>query len=576
MAEKEARSSAAVPAAGERPSATRADILIVDDATSAQEQAEQELAAKAADERLQAPASPAGDWAGVRTDSPAAELAAELARPPDRSIMTEQIDEEEEGLSAQLMQEQLAEKPHNEEGTSEFKHNHDDDIVAADGTPPVGAHIEPLYAASTSFGRPSHAAAAAAAAEVTIMTQELLNEALHIEQMDYYEHPTDAREALEEGSAFGEAQGAAAGSSPEANGGIKNADAAAVQAVIESLLTTEADSAEAAHEAADMQPINAAMAEQGDTGAKEGSIAAGEQQTLANLALAGGAVAIDDITGYLSHDDAGDAAHAHAVAEDPLKTSVTLDRLISGTRVTKEMPQYASPAADEGTIGEEAGLTGHVSGGEQQGLLQSQSADAAENIEMPQDSHPSITPSPAAAEQPRTDSGADSANLGAMLPTGNNIELPVKSLVSTEEPQIAGRDSEVAYEDSIPPSTPALTSQLETGSLANTVPGEAEPALDTPADAAAAAAEEAEEAEAKISITLQPRLEWRVNAEITLQQPDGASPTPRDELVEELDVTSADLDDSAARMGLESSHDEGVDAANVQLSEEALEAQAAG
>ena len=91
MAEKEARSSAAAPAAGEHPRATQADILVVDNETSAQEQAEQELAAEAADEMLSAPASPAGDWTGVHLDSPAAELAAELARLPGESIIAEQL-----------------------------------------------------------------------------------------------------------------------------------------------------------------------------------------------------------------------------------------------------------------------------------------------------------------------------------------------------------------------------------------------------------------------------------------------------------------------------------------------------
>ena len=103
---------------------------------------------------------------------------------------------------------------------------------------------------------------------------------------------------------------------------------------------------------------------------------------------------------------------------------------------------------------------------------------------------------------------------------------------------------------------------------------EAEPALAEPGlnglSDAAAAAEEAEEAEAKISINLQPRLEWRVNAEITLQQPDAAPDPQRGEPVEMPDVTNAI--GSATSMGMGSSHDEGVDAANMQLSEEAAEA----
>ena len=584
MAEKEARSSAAVPAAGEHPRAAQADILVVDNETSAQEQAEQELAAQAADEMLDAPASPASHWASARPDSPAAELAAELARLPGESGVAEQLDEEEEEMSAQSSQERLTERPLDERASSAFVHSRDNDSVAADAAPPAGTHSEPLYAARSSFGEPSHAVTAAAAAEVTIMTQELLNEAITTEQLNYDERPTDAREVHREGSAFGEAQEAAAEStpdfSPEAKGSMAPADLAAVQAVIESLLTTEASSAAAAHEAADMQPSDAAVAGQGDNGAKESSITAGEQQTLADLALAGGAAAIDGITGYSSHDDAGDAAHAHAVVEDSafrMRTLVTLDSLLSGTHGNKEMPQGVSTAANEEAIDEGSGLTGHMSDAEQEGLLQSQSTDAAEHAEVPQDSLISTAPSQATAEQSRTDSSSGNTVLQVMDLAGHNFVLPVKSLSSTEEPGLARHEGKAAYEGSLPPSTPVSAAQLKTGSLANGFSVEAEPALAQPAlndpTDAAAAAEEAEEAEAKISINLQPRLEWRINAEITLQQPDGASTPQREEPVEELDVTIAD--GSAAIMGMESSHDVGVDAGNMQLGEEAVEAKAA-
>ena len=577
MAEKEASSSAAVPAAGDHPRAPQADILVVDTETSAQEQAEQELAAEAADEMLDAPASPAGDWAEMRTDSPAAELAAELARLPGESMIVEQLDEEEGKMFARSNQAALAEEPLNERVSSAISHSRDNDGVAADSTPPAGAHGEPLYAAKSSFGEPTHATAAAAAAEVTIMTQELLNEALHTEQVRYDEHPTDAKEVLEEGSAFGEAQGAAAGSTPdngpEADGSMANADAAAVQAVIASLLLTEANSSEAVHEAADMQPSNAAMAKQGGKGATESSITAGEQQALADLALAGGAAANDGITGNVSHDEAGGAAHTHAVAEVPKGTSVTLDHLISGTYGTKEMPQSVSTAADEGDITKDSGMTVQVSGEEQEGLLESQSADAAERIQLPQDSPSSTAPSPAAAEQAQAGKTAGNATLEALDDSGRNAAMPVVSAISAEEPEMARHEGKTAQEYSIPPSTPVFASQLEPGSLANSFSVKAEPALDGPTDAAAAA-EEAAEAEAKISINLQPRLEWRVNAEITLQQPDAILEPQRDEPFEKPDVTNAD--GSAAGMGVKSSHDEDVDAARLQLHEEAVEAMAAG
>ena len=582
-AEKEARSSAAVLAAGEHPRATQADILIVDNETSAQEQAKQELAAAAADKLLQAPA-PAGGWAEVGTDSPAAELAAELARLPDESITAEELDEEEEDLPAQKQHESLAEEPLVEGSSSAFPYNHDNGKVIADGAPLAGAHSEPLYAARSSFGEPLHAAAAAAAAEVTIVTQELLNEAFHTEQLDNSVHPTDAREVREEGSVSGAAQGAAAGSmdstfetaerctpgnSPEADGSTANADAAAVQAVIESLLATETDSAAAAHEAADMQPSNAATAEQGDEGVKESDITAEDQQFLANLALAGGAAAIDGITGYLNGEDARHAAHAPAAAEEFLTASVTLDRLISNTHVTQGMPQSVSAAANEGAVGEDIGLTGQVLDREQQGLLQSHAADTAEHVELPPDSPISTAPSLAAAEQPRTDNGVGSTILEAMELTGHDLVLPVNSLISAEEPGMAYHGGEAKYTNSIPPHTPVLASQLETGSLADGFSGEAEPALEDFTDAAAAA----EEAEAKISINLQPRLEWRVNAEITLQQPDAVSTPQRNEPVERPDVTNAD--GSAASVGMESSHHEGVPAADTQLIGEAIEAEAA-
>ena len=581
MAEKEARSSSAVSAAGEHPRDTQADILVVDNETLAQEQAEQELAAAAADEMLNAPASPAGGWAEARPDSPAAKLAAELARLPSESIIAEQLGEEEEEMSAQSFQDRLAEEPLSERASSALVHSHDNGGVAADGTPPAGAHSD----ARGSFGEPSHAVTAAVAAEVTIMTQELLNEALHTEQLNYAEHLTDAREVHREGSAFGEAQGAAAGGtpdrSPQANGGMANADVAAVQAVIESLLTTEAISAAAVHEAADMQPSDAAVAGQGDKGVMDSNITASEQQTLADLALAGGAAAIDGITGYLSHDDAGDTAHAHAVVENSaskMRTSVTLDSLISGTYGTKEMPQGVSTAANVEAVGEDSGPSDHTSDEEQEGLLQSQSTDAAEHAEVPQDSLISAAPSPAVAEQPRTDGSSASTIPQVMHLAGHNAALHVKSRVGTEEPEVARHEGKTAYEDSVPPSTPVFESQLEPGSLAHgfsveAEPALAEPALNVPTDAAAAA-EEAEEAEAKISINLQPRLEWRVNAEITLQQPDAAPEPQRDEPTEKPDVTNAD--GSAASMGAESSYGVGVDAAYVQLSEEAVEAEAAG
>ena len=578
MAEKEARSSAAVPAASEQPRATQADILVVDDETSAQEQAEQELAAEAADEMLAAATSPAGDWAGARPDSPAAELAAELARLPGESTIAEQLDEEKEEMSAQSVQERVAEEPLTERASSAFLQSRGYDGVAADGTPPAGAHSEPLYAARGSFREPSHAAAAAAAAEVTIMTQELLNEALHTEQVSYDEHPTNAEEVHEDGSSFGEAQGAAAGStpdrSPEADGNMGNADAAAVQAVIESLLPTEA--AGAAHEATDMQPLDAAVAGQGDNGAKVSDTCAEDQQVLADVALAGGAAATDVITSHPSGDDAGDTPHAHAVIKDSasrMRTSVTLDGVISGTYKTKGMPQGASTAANEEAIGEGFGQTDHLSDEEQEGLPQSQSAGAAEHAEVPQDSPISTAPSPAAAEQPLPDSSAGNATLQVRDLAGHNAALPVKSLISAEEPGMARHDGEAAFEDSLIPSIPMLESQLEPGSLADGFSAEAEPALAEPGltdlSDAAAAAEEAEEAEAKISINLQPRLEWRVNAEITLQQPDAAPDPQGDEPIEGPDVTIAD--GSAASMGMESSCDDSVNVGNMQLSEEAAE-----
>ena len=575
MAEKEARSSSAVSAAGEHPRDTQADILVVDNETSAQEQAEQELAAEAADEMLDAPASPAGDWAEARPGSPAAELAPELARLPGKSSITEQLDEEEDEVSAQSAPDRLAEEPLNERASSALVHSPDNDSVAADAAPPAGAHSEPLHAARSSFGKPSHAATAAAAAEVTIMTQELLNEALYVEQSNYDEHPTDPKE----GSAFGKAQEAAAEStpdkSPEAEGSMATADAAAVQAVIESLLITEIGSAEAAHEAADMQPSAAAVAGQVDSGANLSGIAAEDQQVLANAALAGGAAAMDDITSHPTGDDAGDTAHAHAAVEDSaftMRSSLTLDSLISGAYVTKETSQSLSTAAHEGAISEDSGLTGHVSDGEKEALLQSHSGDAAEAIQLPPHSPPSIAPSPAASEQPQAGSTAGNAALEAMDFEGRNAALPVMSPISAEEPGLARHEGKPAYKDA--PSSPVFASQLETGSLAKGFSVEAEPALAEPGlnglSDAAAAAEEAEEAEAKISINLQPRLEWRVNAEITLQQPDAAPDPQRGEPVEMPDVSNAI--GSATSMGAESSYDVGVDAANMQLSEEAAEA----
>ena len=98
-----------------------------------------------------------------------------------------------------------------------------------------------------------------------------------------------------------------------------------------------------------------------------------------------------------------------------------------------------------------------------------------------------------------------------------------------------------------------FASQLETGSLAKGFSVEAEPALAEPGlnglSDAAAAAEEAEEAEAKISINLQPRLEWRVNAEITLQQPDAAPDPQRGEPVEHARCQPTP-DGSATSMGM--------------------------
>ena len=357
-------------------------------------------------------------------------------------------------MSAQSVQDRMAKEPLTERASSAFVHSRDNDSVAADGTHPAGAHSEPLYAARSSFGEPSHAATAAAAAEVTIMTQELLNEALHTEQLNYDEHPTDAEEVHEEGPAFGEAQGAAAGSTPdkstEAGGSMANADAAAVQAVIESLLLTGADLTEAAHEAADMQPSDAAVAEQGD---RVCDITAEDQQVLADVALAGGAAAIDGITSHPTSDDAGDTAHAHAVVEDSavrMRTSVTLDSLISGAYVTKEMPQPASTAASEAAVGEGSGLTDHLSDEEQKGLLQSQSADAAEHIKLSQDSPPRIAPSQAAAEQPWTDSSSGNTVVQVMDPAGHILVLPVKSPIGTEEPGMARHEGKTAYEDAIP------------------------------------------------------------------------------------------------------------------------------
>ena len=237
------------------------------------------------------------------------------------------------------------------------------------------------------------------------------------------------------------------------------------------------------------------------------------------------------------------------------------------------MAQPISSAASEGAIGGESGQTGPVTAEEQKSLPQNHAADAGGHAKAHQDSPTGIAPSPAAAEQPQTDVHAGNAILEAMHLAGHNLALLVSSQISAEEPGLARQVGQAAHEGFIPPSPPVLASQLETGSPGSGFSGETEPAPDNPTNAAAAA-EEANEAEAKISINLQPRLEWHVNAEITLQQPDAASDPQKDEPVDKLDATY--VHGSAASMGMESSHGKGVPVATLRLSEGPREAKAAG
>lgn len=371
-------------------------------------------------------------------------------------------------------------------------------------------------------------------AEVAAVTDQLLNEAIYEEAQ-----AVEAQSTLPQEQAIGAAREARIEglvSTAEATQPHQYAAEAAddkVWAVTENAHfgETKFSSLEPAVED-DASATKAARPDESDYQVLDGErkSSAEEQQALANQILSGADAAISDMASHLGaalgspllYSDPNDSTVAH-------RGSFTLDSLISSGYMPKDSAGAVPDSDPVGSTDQGFSSTNSQSvSNHATYALHSPTGDLAWPLNETQ-----LTPHDS------------SLSTGASLPRAAQLEDPAEEESEAAQPPDddlvpvkTAEEVELARSEHEAPSSPGQLT-VDNNSLLVDDDAELSPNISA-TETQDTAAGEAETPEARISINLQPRLEWRVNAEITLEQPEATPASDHDSHVATEGPSKAD------------------------------------